>query len=396
MPETDTAFVPASALSQVPLLGQLLEDPNAQLVARPVDANWAYHANESKPPAGWNPFRGEVYFAANSAFAEWMNCNQETCDLRILNENDKLLEEAMFAVHDYLHAWACAAIRQLRPSLEFGTGPITDQNFEDHVFAMLVGEAVATVGLDYWYLCCERIDDLLDIGTRFSSLTNKYAERNVGEFLRFNPDFEVQSPDFFGVIARFYCTGRFPGFSREDVQRSPLLMGWLEHELSYGVSQRRYSRAWMRHLQQAPTSLVERTTDGAAVECDQPWQRRLVAELGEMLWAKVKRGDRSLVTDCLPERTWTAPRDRVDFRFTNVNALPASERTARAGQSPMSSRLWLSQMRGRRRCPREDKDALAAIKAVEGSPAAARWALSQLPLMEGVDEDDVRDLFFLA
>ena len=394
--DSETVSVPATALAEVPLFAQLMKDPHVRLALRPVDAKWAYHTDEDKTPTGWNPFRAEIYVATTSAFADWMQCDREQTDLRSLNEGDKLIDEAMFVVHDYLHIWAHSAIRQLRPELDFGVGPITDENFEDHAFALLVSEAVATVGLDYWYLCCQRIEDVLNIGTKFTTLTNQYSERQKAEFERFNPDFAVQDPRFFELIARFYCTGRFPGFGADDVRRSPLLFGWLEHELAYGVSQRNYSRSWLKHFQlDAENSSA--VADGRPVACDEDWQVQLLRDLGEMLWAKVKHDEESFIDPrCAPEDTWTAPTDRVDFRFTNVNTLEKRQQIVKKRDVTASQAMWLCQMKARRRCPVGDKEAQAAIKAAANSPVATRWVLDQLPLMDGVEGDGVRDMFFLS
>src|SRR5688572_16545693 len=104
---------------------------------------------------------------------------------------------------------------------------------------MLLSEAAATVGVDYWWLCAVELGELLPIGTRVrGGLTTSYHERDRSEYRRFYPELEVQSLAFFGDLCAFHCNGEFVGFDGDDLARSPLLLAWLTQELRYGERQR--------------------------------------------------------------------------------------------------------------------------------------------------------------
>lgn len=382
----------------LPAVRHLLDDPDARIVRRPLDANWVYEVRNPRTTIGWNPFRAEIYVAADSLVAQWLD--DPAIDLRVLNENDLFLPEFAFVLHDHLHIWGARTIAELRPELEFGQGTLDPERLEEQVFAMVVTEAVATVGLDYWDLCCRNLGRELDIGTAFARLTVSYQAALEPEYRRFCPGFDAQTPEFFGVIARFYATGAFPGFDVEALRRSPVTLGWLKHELLYGATQRRYSREWLQHL--AGVSRYDAGALDAPIELP-AWGEALIAELGERLWAKVKRGD-----PCLPrapwsaERAWRAPqRGPIDFRFTNLAAIPDLDAAlARRGIVEASRPQWREQLLRTRRFPLGDRDAAAAMNALvhAGDSALVAWAAKQLPALAGGaarPESEPLDMFFL-
>ncbi len=66
--------------------------------------------------------------------------------------------------------------------------------------------------------------------------------------------------------------------------------------------------------------LSDKRLDGP-IGCDEAWKQRLVGEVGERLWAKVKHGEMCAAGPRLdPECSWQAPLSRApDFRFLNLN-----------------------------------------------------------------------------
>ena len=396
---TDSAHALSQLTRAVPLLGKALADPGVGIVERAIDNYWLYDTS-STASVGWNPFRAEIYIGRHSLTAELLRSPQS--DLRLHNEADLLMPEIMFVVHDYLHIWATDLIRRLRPELEFGVGPISPDNLEDHAFALLVTEAAATVGLDYWWLSHHPIDEHLEIGSAFETLTVSYQTRYLREYQRFCPELEVQQASFFELIARFYADGVFPGFSVADLQQSPRTLRWLRHELGYGATQRTYARRWLHYLAGLP--LEYRVDQARPFDCEAPWRRQLIREVGERLWALVK-------TDAVdpieagfdPESSWAAPRGRpLDFRFANALAFSEDElaldvRHRELGESEL--RFFADQLLRTRQYPRGDDIGEAAIQRARqcNSAALILWTARQLPVVDAnLDSSTgVRDMFFL-
>ena len=317
----------AESLLRIPLVRQMMEDPEIRLVPRALDASWKYHQVAPISVVGFNPWIKSIFYASGSLFAAWL---EDPCgSARAHNEGDLLVYEVLLAAHDYLHAWASLAIAALRPELRFGIGRLTSKNLEDHVFCHLLTEAVASGGLDYWYLATVDLNDVCDIGTRTRGLTSAYDERHLPEYRRYNPTLDVQRVEFLGELTRFYCTGALRGFDLRAVRRSPIVHRWLVRELSYGTRQRVYTRQWFAHLAAEEIRYSPQQLE-APVDCAAPWKQELVRDVSRLLWEKTK-------DDVLhpfgagwdPRQTWTAPVTKpVDYRFTNYNALPAGLRSA--------------------------------------------------------------------
>jgi hypothetical protein len=283
--------------------------------ARPVDVTWQHAGLLPRPMTGFNPATGAVYHAASSATAAWLAAPGQ--NVRRLNEKDRLLREVLFGVHDYLHILAYRLIRARRP--EFGTQPITAASFESQVFLHLLTEAVATVGLDYWFLSTFDLDRRLRIGSNVRSLTVRYHVDDEPEYQLFAPDFTAQEPGFLRWLCEFYCTGEWAGFDLDDARHSPRIMAWLEHEISYGDLQRTYTRQWLSYLAHDEVR-VPLAALGSSVACDAPWQQALMDEVGQALWDLVKQG----IRPSAPASTdpWASPLSRApDFRFVNIAAV---------------------------------------------------------------------------
>lgn len=331
------------SLRQIPLVRQMLEDPAFCFRPRRVDKHWTYENFIPFTMTGFNPFVGAAFYGSNSFFAKWLS--DPDVSARDLNEGDHLLRETLFAVHDYLHSWSVRAIHHCRPDLGFGAAPITCDNVEAFTFCHLVTEAVATVGLDYWYLCRVDLNEVLPIGTAIGALTTSYRERDLPEFRRFNGNLTVQTPGFFSSLVRLYASGRFAGFGVEDMRRSPQILKWMRHELHYAVKQREYVRMWLRYL--SAEEIRFPGTLGGPVRGDEPWQTRLVDAIGQLLWEKVMHGIRHHFAPFPSTRaSWTSPPERpIDYRFVNAEWIESSdaERISERGDSDENFRYWFNQ-----------------------------------------------------
>jgi hypothetical protein len=333
------------SLLRIPLAAHLFGDSGVPIVVRGIDSRWAYGDFVGRRIDGFNPFHGAVFAGHRSHLADWLPHRDGSA--RPFNRKDGLVGELLFALHDYLHIWCYRWIGALWPELGFGTAPIARVNFEDMVFCHLLSEAVATVGLDYWYLACVRLNEVVPIGTAQTGLTASYSEAQDEEYRRFHPALRVQSPGFLETMTHFYCDGAFRGFSADDMEASPVLRKWLLHELSYGDLQRRYCREWFAWLSGGAVA-VDGAKLGAPVKGSRRRQRRLAGQIGELLWAKVKGNE-----PCEPgfrfdrEALWQPPAagPRL-YQFVNINRDGLPDREQVKALSPMSFRYLLHQFVG--------------------------------------------------
>lgn len=378
------------SLLHVPLIAAAVRDPNLRLVERAVDPTWANIGALPVSLTGFNPFEGAVYLGWRSSLARWLE--QPWRSARDFNEQDLLVKDALFLAHDHLHAWSWQLIGQVRPALRPRSGPVPAEQAEDLARAHLLTEAVAVVGLDYWSLCVRDVNSFCDIGSAICALTVSYRERHAPEFRRFCPSLEVQSPGFFDLLAAFYLTGEFPGFDQDDLRRSPLLLRWLEHELSYGVNQRRYARQWMGFLSGRGAGQDREALDAPFTLGDD--DRALIAELGRRLWAAVKEGAPIALAPI--EAAPASPREGApDGRWVNVNRLDPSELDALDAE-PESRRYAIYQLISAvpyaELAPEDRRALLQAAARQDLAEVRARCAtLPRLPVRDG----EPRDLFML-
>lgn len=330
------------SLLRLSLVRQTLEDYDTPLVPRAIDASWWYAREIPVSVCGFNPFSGLLPYPASSAFARWLR--EPASSARAHNEGDHLVYELLFIVHDHLHAWAVSQIGAAVPEQRFGRGRITPERLESLVFLYLLTEAVATCGLDYWFLSTFDINQVVPIGTNHVRLTVDYRESDLGEYKRFQSDFEVQDRSFFRSLAAFYCTGVWRGFDLDAIKQSPKLLLWLKHELSYGKTQRIYARQWLRHLATGEIQ-VGQPGDGAPVQISADWQSALISGLADLLWDKVKndrpRAGHRITSD------WASPPAVVpDLRFTRLVDEPPPP-FHRGLASDDNRRFWSYQMLSR-------------------------------------------------
>lgn len=380
--------LPAESLLAVPLVARALSDRRVVPVERAIDTRWAYARIVPKASPGFNPFAGQLFFSSTSQFARWRRRPQGSA--RPHNLGDRLVREVLFYVHDYLHAWAYGLLRSLLPDREIGFGAISDKNFEDLAFLHLLTEAVATVGLDYWYLSTVTLNDVCPIGTTIAGLTTSYREADLPEYRRARPDLEVQSPGFFAELTHFYCTGELLGFDARDLIHSAKLYAWLDHEITYGVAQRTYSRAWLGYLRGAPVSMAEA---GRPVACDKPWQRRVIRDVGDALWALVKQDQDTNIVPIDPGDMWRSPvQQPLDPRFTNLDDLDPDAIVRFGAHDPGDVSLAMEQHLLRYDHARFDRHKLVPLREAlaRRDLRALRWVLHgerMLPRRKGSPRD---------
>jgi hypothetical protein len=304
---------------RLPLVRQMLGDRTVAIKTRAVDARWRDRGKLTRVPSGFNPLLGTVYVPRHSGVEAWLR--EPSSSARPFNHHDRMLNDLLFAVHDYLHVWSARLIRELRPDLGFGAAPVTRANFDDYIFCHLVTEAAATVGLDYWYLCTVDLAEVLPIGSVLrGGVTTPYHERDLPEYRRFHPDLDVQSPGFFESLCKFYCSGEFVGFAASDLLHSPLLMAWLQKEVVYGKTQRENARLWFAYLS-ADAIEIEQRSAGAPIDTSSPARAELMREVGAALWSKVKHDDMLELAQGDVEPPASPERRRPDFRFHNANCV---------------------------------------------------------------------------
>jgi hypothetical protein len=96
------------------------------------------------------------------------------------------------------------------------------------------------------------------------------------------------------------------------------------------------------------------------VALDAPWKRELVLEFSKLVWEKAKEGRDHLISP-QPAAAWRSSPDgerRLDFRFTNVNALPPDARAFRHVKDRSSFELYFYQSVSRKKLSEFDPQLL--------------------------------------
>ena len=214
-------------------------------------------------------------------------------------------------------------IHEVYPKLKCGAGPVQPEDIEQHAFFHILTEAVATVGLDYWYLSTIQINELIPIGSNQGPLTTSYHQRNRAEFEKINPQLKVQEKNFFELLTKFYCSGVFYGFDLEDLRLSPLTYRWLEKELEYGEIARQYTREWLLHLAGVDHNLSLEELS-APIQIHSKWQKNLIHEVGTFLWQMIKENAEINPAPLKQSGFSSAPRAKKKFpapTLFNINSL---------------------------------------------------------------------------
>lgn len=377
-------------------LTHVFKDDCVSIKRRAIDARWGYSREIPETMAGFNPLTSTIYIAGHSYLEKWLEHKEQS--VRPYNPpSNQLITEALFLAHDYLHIWAFNWIRRLVPALRIGEQAITKRNIEDFVFCHLVTEAMATVGLDYWYMCALDADTLCPAGVSFEGLTVSYKLALEREYRRFYPAFQAQTPEFFSTIAAFYCTGEFIGFGKRDLYRSPVVYQWLSHELAYGENQRSYVRQWYAYLSREDIRYTGPQLK-AKVEAARPWQRRLIKEAGELLWDKVKHDKihpPGLNID--PDRSWKSGKTSLDYRFTNYNVVKKTEPGYRGDPNDRDNfRYWLNQFVVQHDYGELDDEFFGILDLLKDTrdPKLVQYLFKDRPRVRAA-RGEPRDLFFL-
>lgn len=309
---------------KIPLVNIAINDPHIKISQRGVDTHWFHHEIISHNVVGFNPSELKIYVGKESPLARWLKKPNQS--FRPFNNQDFAMRELLFCVHDYLHCWAYQAVNEVFPKLGFGFKEITQKNFEDFVFCHILTEAVAVVGLDYWYLSTIKLNDVVDIGTFQGPLSNKYHEEDLPEFRKWNKNINVQDRNFFRSIVEFYCDGGFPGFDQRDAQLSPLVSRWVRKELTYSDLQRSYTRRWLSHLS-GDTVKIHGKDLNNYIETKSKWRIELMNEVGKMLWLLVKENrPTSFSHDFIKQSKWqTKKTNDLLFQFSNLHLSPCAD-----------------------------------------------------------------------
>lgn len=307
-----------TTIDSFPLYNQMFSDPYVKFCFRGIDLNWKYNSIFPQVQCGFNPFNSTIYFSNKSAFSDWFFSKDR--DLSQYGTNDYVVFELLFGIHDYLHVWTYHCLDHLTNG-RFGeltskSTPLTDEEIDEMVFFHLTSEAVATIGLDYWYLPRVELRKTLSIGTFISNLTSSFTEKHMDEFHKFNPDFNPFRASFLKEMTLFYCSGEFEGFDLEALRRSNIVFRWLRHEIGYGQTQRNYSYTWMKYLFSDCTDYVVNADSTTYVPFPEKYHS-VIDKLGEMLWDKVTGKNDHFIKGSLKGGQTPKFRKILDPKFSN-------------------------------------------------------------------------------
>lgn len=317
-----------------PLFEHLSNSSDLALKFRPYDARWAYCGIVKSFQAGFNPFCGQLYAHQNSLLSRWIG-NPALPKRDIARKI--LMKETLFLAHDYLHHWAFQQIASF-----LGANHIDNYyTHENLVFFLLVSEAVATVGLDYWILSNLNLCPFFDLSESSFQLTIQLSQSQIQEIRKINPDFSINRESLFGEICGFYLDGEMKGFDIKDLESSTHLQNYLIHELRYGAMQRRYARHWATFLMGANLSICD---EDAPIQTSETWKADLIGFIGSALWNGVWM-DTGISPDKVPMGPFQTPvRGSIDTRLVCIEKFIDPSLSEFLTQYPESQDLVLSRI----------------------------------------------------
>jgi hypothetical protein len=305
------------SLLRIPLVDFVIHQNAAKIVERPVDNHWYYQGLLGTSTVGFNPFCGNLFCAKNSVLNKWLPDAHRSA--RPYNNEEWLVYESLFLVHDYLHLWT---VSELIKEFDYLTGDqiVLDQKvINDLEFIYMISEAAATVGLDYWYLSKININELCPIGSRMVALTSPYREADLDRYKVFNEDFIVQDISFFHWIVNGYCGGDFYGFTVADIKKDAKLFDWLAKEITISNKQLHFIRQWLYYM--AGLAVPSGSALNRAIDIGTETRRKMIDKIGRKLWDISCGTELPVMQSYQIELKSTRPVGHHDFRFKNIRVL---------------------------------------------------------------------------
>ncbi|WP_155295320.1 hypothetical protein [Chromobacterium violaceum] len=307
------------------MINEMIKDKSVSWIKRRADTNWWFNRSiglfdSTVPLLGFCPFSYSITTPSEGIISKWLE--DPDMPIRSINRNDCAIKYILFMCHDYIHAWATSWLANNALNQLACCESKTDQDLEIAAFLHILTEACATIGLDYWYLSTLQLNSVVDIGSNQKTLTTSYHENEINEYRRYERDLIVQSPVFFERLSIFYCTGEWVGLSLKDLNDSPILASWIEHELRYGKKQRKYIREYLSY---ANGIEVTHSLD-SPIPCHHNWQRDLINNMAYALWDFVKNGNNQSRPLDIPFWKWKKPPlENFDPRYSNLSSLDEDE-----------------------------------------------------------------------
>ena len=370
----------------------MLCDPYFELVPRPLDSAWQ-HAGITGFVGGFNPTLHRYFYPSSSRLSGWLEGGGVAP--RSAVEEAELGAEVLHLAHDYLHSWSFRAISHLEPGLVPRLPRDLDE-LELQAWLLVLTEAVAVVGLDYWYLCVRDAGARCGASVTLGPRTVHYSEAQLPLYREHNPRLVVQRPEHLIEVTRLYALGVVSGFDESDLLACRPLADWLVRELLIAPRQREVARNWLSRLSgvelpDVDPSLPFRLPAGL--------QEAVVPSLSQLLWRKVKHGATLFFPHPPVTRPWRYATDApFDFRFTNAACAEAAAWASEAPKFEESWRYYVDQVVAAHHMPTEDIEREDIRVLIEGARAAhdpdALLLLKQrLRPVAGVDDAPLELLF---
>lgn len=280
-----------------PLVRSILEQPDLELVQRPIDLRWYYSDALQIATNGFLPTSRSLYVGVQSTIAAALR-NQLTAEWQQWVSAGWLEYESAFLVHDYLHVWTFEEAKSFFPNLR--SYPRDVESARLFSFIWLLSEAVATIGLDFWFLARRSSQ-----AANSYQLTTNYNPNVDGSYFG---SIRINSPNFLSCIANGYLTGAFQGAENNPADQ-PL---WLQREMRQGVKQRQLLVAWLSS---------QGVVYGDNLLTDTECYAEFVRHISETLWCAIST--HSSIPFLPPKRTTpenfgAASLCSQDFRFINL------------------------------------------------------------------------------